>query len=176
MITTVEYLCSSIEKNAFVFIWNGHGYCISSGKFCKSNLNFIIFRPCSTVLLRLDFTSYVLSNFSFLRPIFCPCNFSLVRFFVVHFLFFQLLWYNFQVVLTAVDVGYLVLTSFYDIWKLHNIHMINVSSFRKQIVKPWILSKKMNKWIHFYYYATCFCSVFGRNWRHQKILFKLPDL
>ena len=95
---------------------NGHGYCISSGKCCRSNLDFIIFRPCSTVLLRLDFTSYVLSNFSFLRPIFCPCNFSLVRFFVVHFFFFQLLWYNFQVVLTAVDVGYLVLTSFYDIF------------------------------------------------------------
>ena len=23
----------------------------------------------------------------------------------------------------------------------------------------------MNKWIHFYYYATCFRSFFGRNWR-----------
>ena len=27
---------------------------------------------------------------------------------------------------------------------------------------------KTNKWNRFYYYATCFRSFFGRDWRHQK--------
>ena len=36
--------------------------------------------------------------------------------------------------------------------------------------------QKTNKWIHFYYYATCLCSFFGRNWRLQKSISKLSDL
>ena len=39
---------------------------------------------------------------------------------------------------------------------------IKVSKTRKQIVKPWIRPK--NKPMN----STCFCSFFGRNWRHQK--------
>ena len=33
--------------------------------------------------------------------------------------------------------------------------------------------QKTNEWIHFYCYATCFCSFFGRNWRHQKNPFEI---
>ena len=36
--------------------------------------------------------------------------------------------------------------------------------------------QKTNKWIHFYYYAACLCSFFGRNWRLQKSISKLSDL
>ena len=36
--------------------------------------------------------------------------------------------------------------------------------------------QKTNKWICFYYYVTCFCSFFGRNWRHKKNTSKLSDL
>ena len=36
--------------------------------------------------------------------------------------------------------------------------------------------RKTNKLIRYYHYATCFCSFFGRNWRHQENLSKLPDL
>ena len=32
---------------------------------------------------------------------------------------------------------------------------------------------KTNKWICFYYYAMCFCSFFGGNWRHQKKHFEI---
>ena len=40
---------------------------------------------------------------------------------------------------------------------LKAIFILKVSWFQKQIVKPWILPKT-NRWIRFYYYATCFCS------------------
>ena len=36
--------------------------------------------------------------------------------------------------------------------------------------------QKTNEWIQLYYYATCFCSFLGRNWRHQKDITKSPDL
>ena len=37
-------------------------------------------------------------------------------------------------------------------------------------------SKKLNEWIHFYLYATCFRSFLGRNGRLQKGISKLSDL
>ena len=54
----------------------------------------------------------------FIGQIFCWSN----------FLFFRLLWYNFQAALTAADMGSLVLLTILlftmFLWKLHNIHMI----------------------------------------------------
>ena len=36
--------------------------------------------------------------------------------------------------------------------------------------------RKTSEWICFYYYATCFYSFFGRNWRLRKGIWKLSDL
>ena len=33
-----------------------------------------------------------------------------------------------------------------------------------------------NKQIQLYYLSTCFCSFFGRKWRHKKNILKLTDL
>ena len=35
---------------------------------------------------------------------------------------------------------------------------------------------KTNEQIRLYYLSTCFCSFFGRKWRHQKDILKLTDL
>ena len=39
-----------------------------------------------------------------------------------------------------------------------------------------VFLQKTKKRIKFYYYETCFCSIFGGNWRHQKDISKLTDL
>ena len=36
--------------------------------------------------------------------------------------------------------------------------------------------QKTDERIQFYYYETCFCSVFGGNWRHQRAISKFSDL
>ena len=36
--------------------------------------------------------------------------------------------------------------------------------------------QKVNEQIRRYYLSTCFCSFFGRRWRHQKDISKLTDL
>ena len=81
-------------------------------------------------LLRPDFPSYFLSNFSFLCLIFWFMQFFIGQIFCwSNFLFFRLLWYNFQAALTAADMGSLVLLTILlftmYLWKLHNIHMIH---------------------------------------------------
>ena len=50
---------------------------------------------------------------------------------------------------------------------------LKVSWFRKEIFKPWILPKNEQKPIRFYYSATCFHLIFGRNWGQQKDISKL---
>ena len=75
-----------------------------------------------------DFKSYFLSNFFISLSDFLFMQFFIGQIFCwSNFLFLRLLWYDFQVALTAVDVGYLVFyhpTFFTFLWKLHNIHMI----------------------------------------------------
>ena len=56
----------------------------------------------------------------------------------------------------------------------HYLNFFTSAKFRKHTVKPWILPKKPYEWIRFYYYATCFRSFFGRDWRHQKTIRNYP--
>ena len=63
-----------------------------------------------------------------------------------------------------------LLTSNCNLWNLRKFH---VKSQLGQLISKCLFGvfnffQKMNKWIHFYYYATCFRSFFVRNWRHQK--------
>ena len=46
----------------------------------------------------------------------------------------------------------------------------------EMIFSSWHFFKKMNEKIRLYYLLTCFRSIFGRKWRHQRDISKLTDL
>ena len=55
----------------------------------------------------------------------------------------------------------------WNYWRSEKFEMISSSQRKK---------KKVNEQIRRYYLSTCFCSFFGRRWRHQKDISKLIDL
>ena len=44
------------------------------------------------------------------------------------------------------------------------------------IFSSWLFLQKTNEQIRLYYLSTCFCSFFGRKWRHLKDISKLTNL